>query len=65
MTIDQVETSEGATKGLLVTEAAVEKVLEVRLEEDEPEKLGLRVQIIGVNGPEFSYDLSFEALMTH
>ena len=45
MTIDQVETSEGATKGLLFTEAAVEKVLEVRLEEDEPEKLGLRVQI--------------------
>ena len=62
MTIDQVETSEGATKGLLVTEAAVEKVLEVRLEEDEPEKLGLRVQIIGVNGPEFSYDLSFESI---
>ena len=62
MTIDQLETSEGATKGLLVTEAAVEKVLEVRLEEDEPEKLGLRVQIIGVNGPEFSYDLSFESI---
>ncbi len=62
MSVDQIETSERVAKGLLVTEAAVEKVLEVRSEEDEPEKLGLRVQIIGVNGPEFSYDLSFESI---
>ena len=60
MSIDQIETSEDTAKGLLVTDAAVEKVLEARSEEDEPEKLGLRVQIIGINGPEFSYDLSFE-----
>jgi len=60
MAIDQVETSEDSPLGLLVTDAAVEKVLEVRSEEEEPDALGLRVQIIGVNGPEFSYDLSFE-----
>ena len=64
MSIDQIETSEDTAKGLLVTDAAVEKVLEARSEEDEPEKLGLRVQIIGVNGPEFSYDLSFESIDT-
>ncbi len=60
MSIDQIETGEDAPTGLLVTDAAVEKVLEVRSDEVEPEKLGLRVQITGVNGPEFSYDLSFE-----
>ena len=62
MTIDQIETSEDTAKGLLVTDAAVEKVLEARSEEEESEKLALRVQIIGVNGPEFSYDLSFESI---
>ena len=59
MAIDQIETGENASAGLLVTDAAVEKVLEARSEEEEPETLGLRVQITGVNGPEFSYDLSF------
>ena len=62
MTIDQIESSEDTAKGLLVTDAAVEKVLEARSEEEESEKLALRVQIIGVNGPEFSYDLSFESI---
>ena len=62
MTIDQIETSEDTAKGLLVTDAAVEKVLEARSEEEESENLALRVQIIGVNGPEFSYDLSFESI---
>ena len=62
MTIDQIETTEDTAKGLLVTDAAVEKVLEARSEEEESEKLALRVQIIGVNGPEFSYDLSFESI---
>ena len=62
MTIDQIETSEDTAKGLLVTDAAVEKVLEARSEEEESEQLALRVQIIGVNGPEFSYDLSFESI---
>ena len=50
------------TLALEVTEAAIEKVLEVRDAEDEPETLGLRVRIVGVSGPEFAYDLSFESL---
>ena len=43
-----------------VTDAALAKVLEVRSEEDNPESTALRVAITGSNGPEFSYDLSFE-----
>lgn len=50
------------TAALEVTEAAIEKVLEVRDAEEEPETLGLRVRIVGVSGPEFAYDLSFESL---
>ena len=50
------------TLALEVTEAAIEKVLEVRDAEEEPETLGLRVRIVGVSGPEFAYDLSFESL---
>jgi len=60
MSIDQIEVEGDAPAGLLVTDAAIEKVLEVLSEEEDPVGLGLRVQIIGVNGPEFSYDLSFE-----
>ncbi len=48
--------------GLEVTEDAIEKVLEVRGEEDEPETLALRVRVVGISGPEFAYDLSFESL---
>ena len=62
MSIDQIEVEGDAPAGLLVTDAAVEKVLEVRSEEENPDALGLRVQVIGVNGPEFSYDLSFETI---
>lgn len=47
---------------LEVTEAAVVKVLEVRNDEEDPESLGLRVRIVGVSGPEFAYDLSFETI---
>ena len=43
-----------------VTDAALSKVLEVHSEEDNPESTALRVAITGSNGPEFSYDLSFE-----
>lgn len=48
--------------GFEVTEAALETVMEVRGKEEDPETLGLRVQITGVNGPEFAYDLSFQTL---
>ena len=56
------ENEESETVALEVTEAALEKVLEVRNAEDDPETLGLRVRIVGVSGPEFAYDLAFESL---
>lgn len=56
------EDEQAETVGLEVTEAAIEKVLEVRDAEDDPETLGLRVKIVGISGPEFAYDLAFESL---
>lgn len=43
-----------------VTPAALSTVLGIRSEEDRPEGLGLRVEITGVSGPEYTYDLSFD-----
>jgi Fe/S biogenesis protein NfuA len=45
---------------LTVTEPAREKILELRAQEDEPESLGLRVEVTGVRGVEYTYDLTFD-----
>jgi Fe/S biogenesis protein NfuA len=45
-----------------VTDAALAKVLEIRAGEDQPESLGLRIEVTGVHGVEYAYDLSFEEL---
>jgi Fe/S biogenesis protein NfuA len=45
---------------LVVSEAALGKVLEVRDGEDDAESLALRVEITGVNGVDYTYDLAFE-----
>lgn len=47
---------------LEVSEAAVEKVLEVRAEEEDPALVGLRVEITGSSGPDYTYDLAFEPI---
>ena len=47
---------------LVVSESAIDKVLEVRDAEDDGESLCLRVEIIGVNGVDFTYDLGFEPI---
>ena len=47
---------------LVVSEEAIGKVLEVRDAEDDAESLCLRVEIIGVNGVDFTYDLGFEPI---
>lgn len=62
MTTQTLDAETAGTGALEVTEEALEKVLEVRGGEDDPETLGLRVRITGVNGVEFSYDLSFETI---
>jgi Fe/S biogenesis protein NfuA len=45
-----------------VTDTALEKILELRAAEDDPETLGLRIEVTGVRGADFSYDLAFEPL---
>lgn len=63
MSVD--EALPAATDGdvvMSVTDAALETVLGIRAEEDHPDALGLRVEVTGVRGVEFTYDLSFEEL---
>ena len=69
---DDVDTDEGeeaatpSAEGdgvvLSVTDAALEKVLEIRDGEDDAENTGLRVMIVGTRGVEFDYDLSLETI---
>jgi Fe/S biogenesis protein NfuA len=47
---------------LTVTEEALAKILEIREGEDDPATLGLRVEVVGQQGPEYAYDLGFEAV---
>ncbi|HJM21958.1 MAG TPA: NifU family protein [Acidimicrobiales bacterium] len=47
---------------LTVTEAALEKILDLRASEDDAEDLALRIEVTGVQGVDFSYDLAFEVL---
>ncbi len=57
--------SEGASGDgvvMTVTDEAMETVLGIRDQEDDPSTLGLRVEITGSRGVEYTYDLSFEEL---
>jgi Fe/S biogenesis protein NfuA len=45
-----------------VTEVALAKILELRAAEDDPDRLGLRIEITGTRGADFAYDLAFEPL---
>jgi Fe/S biogenesis protein NfuA len=47
---------------LTVTEAARNEILEMRKVETAPETLALRVEVVGANGTEFTYDLTFEPI---
>ena len=47
---------------VVVTEAARAKVLEIRAAEEDPDSLGLRIEIVGSNGAEYAYDLACEPL---
>lgn len=46
---------------LKVSDAALEKILELKAAEEDPETLALRVAITGVHGSDYTYDLAFEA----
>ena len=43
-----------------VTDAARDKILGLRAEQDDADQLGLRIEIVGVQGVDFTYDLAFE-----
>ena len=45
-----------------VTPSAMETVLGIRAEEPEPATLGLRIEITGSQGVDFTYDLAFDEL---
>ena len=45
-----------------ISPAAMETVLGILAEEEEPETLGLRIEITGTKGVDFIYDLSFDEL---
>lgn len=45
-----------------VTEAALAKIVELRESEEDSANLGLRVAVIGMQGTDYQYDLSFEVL---
>jgi Fe/S biogenesis protein NfuA len=47
---------------LEITPAAMEVVLGIRAEEEDPEALGLRIEITGTKGVDFVYDLAFDEL---
>jgi Fe/S biogenesis protein NfuA len=47
---------------ITVTDQALAKILELRAAEDDPDGLGLRIEVTGVRGGDFTYDLSFEPL---
>ena len=45
-----------------ITPSAMETVLGIRAEEADPEALGLRIEITGTKGVDFTYDLAFDEL---
>jgi Fe/S biogenesis protein NfuA len=49
------------TTVLSVSEKALRRVLEIRSQEDDPTTLALWVEIMGVNGDEFAYDIYFQS----
>ncbi|MCU1496393.1 MAG: nitrogen-fixing NifU domain protein [Acidimicrobiales bacterium] len=53
-------TPPGAAVPLRVSDTALGQVLAILAAEEHPETLALRVEVTGVNGVEYSYDLSFE-----
>ncbi|HEY3139789.1 MAG TPA: hypothetical protein VGJ86_01590, partial [Acidimicrobiales bacterium] len=47
---------------LTITDPAREKILELRAQEDDPDDLGLRIEVTGVRGVEYTYDLTFDPI---
>jgi Fe/S biogenesis protein NfuA len=54
--------TETETAVIDISPGAMETVLGILAEEDDPETLGLRIEITGTKGVDFVYDLSFDEL---
>ena len=52
--------TDAAEEIMIVTDAARATVLDIRSNEDDAELLGLRVEVTGANGADYTYDLSLE-----
>jgi Fe/S biogenesis protein NfuA len=47
---------------LTITERAHEQIMELLAKEDDADSLGLRIEVTGVRGADFTYDLAFDPL---
>lgn len=47
---------------ITITERAHEQILELRAAEDDADTLGLRIEVTGTRGADFTYDLAFEVV---
>jgi Fe/S biogenesis protein NfuA len=47
---------------LTVTDIARDKILELRAQEEGPDELGLRIEVTGVRGVDYTYDLTFDPI---
>lgn len=56
------EAEPGSGEVLLVTDAARATVFEIRAKEDDGDTLGLRVEVTGASGVDYTYDLSLEPI---
>ncbi len=45
-----------------VTPAAISRILELRLQEDDPSGLALRIEVTGTSGVEYAYDLTLDPM---
>ena len=66
--LDAISTAAGPSTTsdpiIVVTSEAMRKLIELRAEESDADKLGLRVAIASGPGEDFRYDLSFEEFLT-
>jgi Fe/S biogenesis protein NfuA len=47
---------------VVITEAARRRILELRAAETDADSLGLRVEVVGASGADYTYDLAFEPI---
>lgn len=59
--VDQPSETDAA-QVLIVTEAARATVMDIRSQEDDADSLGLRVEVTGIAGIDYTYDLSLEPI---